>query len=467
MSSGGISPRFGGQSSDTSPRAAPRRPTPPHESGFVETLANQASWGLRRIGLRGDPEESGFAVPAGRSPVPAIHETDSVVQLVARQESLEAAIEIAQALLAGQEPAAMWWLIAHRGRRLVRADAAVVRTVGEGGRTLVLRGQDPRHQGGHRPGILLLSEPIATGVCGPVYEAGRPSIISDVGAMYAAAQPRLAGAPENLEGQMPQGPGLIVPLGPKGDAIGTLMAVNQRGGRSFEKRDIDLLRSFAAPAVLAVQQAEARRERQRRMVVEERRRLARELHDDAIQSLRDISSGLASAADSSEDPVLREHMATLVRTLENVIQDLRNHIYGLRPSVLSGRTVEEALHQLVRDFEQQSGTTTVVEVETEAAERLRDQAGDLVQIVREALSNVWRHARAQRCRVFLGISGDDAWLIVEDDGVGFDPRHVQPNGYGLRSFRERVDRLRGRLDIESRPNMGTALRVSIPLGRRQ
>ena len=455
MSSGGGSPGLGGQPPDIPPNAAPGHPT------------NRAVWGPRRISIREDPGEAGFVEPVRESPALDIAETDSVVQLIARQESLEAAVEIAQALLAGQEPAAMWWLIAHRGRRLVRADAAIVRTIGEDGKTLVLRGLDPRRPGSHRAGILLLGEPIAAGVCGAVYEAGRPSLISDVGALYGAAQPPLAGAPENVSGQTPQGPGLIVPLGPRGNAIGTLMAVNQRGGRLFEKRDIDLLRSFAAQAVLAVQEAEVRRERQRRMVVEERRRLARELHDDAIRSLRDISNGLANAAATSEDPVLREHMAALVRTLESIIQDLRNHIYGLRPSVLSGRTVEEALQQLVRDFEQQSGTSAVVEVETEAAERLRDQAGDLVQIVREALSNVWRHARAQHCRVSLGLGDQEAWLVVEDDGVGFDPGRVQPNGYGLRSFKERVDRLRGRLDIKSLPNIGTSLKVTIPLGRRQ
>lgn len=393
-------------------------------------------------------------------------EPDSVVQLIARQESLEAAVEIAQALLAGQEPATMWWLIAHLGRRLVRADAAIVRTVGEGRRTLVLRGLDPRPPSGYQPGILVLEEPVEAGVCGSVYKAGRPSVIRDVGAMYATAQPRAASAAEAAVGQMPQGQALIVPLGPMGSAIGTLMAVNHAGGRAFERRDIDLLCSFAAQALLAVQQAELRRERQRRMVVEERERLARELQDDAIQSLRDISSGLAMAADRADDPVLRERMASVVQTLEDVIQDLRNHIYGLRPSVLWGRTVEEALRQLVRDFEQQSGMTAVVEVETEAAERLRDQAGDLVQIVREALSNVSRHSRAQHCRVSLGLSENDAWLLVQDDGVGFDPGHIQTDGYGLRSFKERVERLKGRLEIDSWPNTGTALRITIPLGHR-
>jgi len=388
---------------------------------------------------------------------------DAVVELIARQEGLQAALEIAQAILAGQEPGTTWQLIASRARRLLQADAAIVRTSGEDGTTLSLRAIDPERPGGRQPVILLREEPLAAGISGSVYETGRPRIIADVGALTAAGAHLLRGAPENVAGRMPGGPALIVPLGPRGYTIGTLMAVNRAGRPSFLRRDIDLLRSFAGQAALAVRQAELRRERQRLILVEERERLARDLHDDAVQSLRDITSSLMSAADRTRDPVLRDRMASLVRTVENVIQDLRNHIYGLRPSVLTGRSMEEALRLLVRDFEHQSGTTTVTELDVEAAERLRDHAGDVVQIVREALSNVWRHAGALNCRVCLGLSGDEAWLLIQDDGVGFDPGQVEKRGYGLRNFRERVDRLGGRLEIESRPHTGTTLKVTIPV----
>lgn len=399
---------------------------------------------------------------AADDPVLAGAETDAVVQLIARQNGLQAALEIAQAILAGEEPATMWRLIARRARRLLWADAAMVRTVGQAGTTLVLRGIDPRRPRALQPGILLRDERVLVRICQAVYEAGSPRIISDLGSLTTAAEGLLGSEPENAVGRM-----LIVPLGPKGCAIGTLMAVNRAGRPSFGRRDIDLLHAFAGQAALAVHQAELRRERQRLIVAEERERLARELHDDALQSLGDITSCLASAADGTEDPVLRERMASLVRTVDRITQDLRNHIYELRPSVLSGRSLEEALRQVVREFEQQSGTTTVTEIETEAAKRLRDEAGDVVQIVKEALSNVSRHARAHNCRVCLRLGARDARLLVQDDGVGFDPARIAGLGYGLRSFEERVDRLGGRLEIESGPNAGTALRVTIPLGHRQ
>ena len=415
-------------------------------------------------GLLGGSPRSGM-VPASSGPDDAAGRTDAVVQLIARQEGLQAALEIAQAILAGQEPGTMWQLIATRARRLLQADAAIVRTVGEDGTTLALRAMDPQRPGGRQPVVLLREEPVAAGISGAVYETGRPRIIGDIASLTAASGELLRGAPANVAGRMPGGPALIVPLGPRGYTIGTLMAINGAGRPSFQRRDIDLLRSFAGQAALAVRQAEFRRERQRLMLVEERERLAQELHDDAVQSLRDITSGLASAADRTRDPVLRDRMAGLVRTVENVIQDLRNHIYGLRPSVLTGRSVGEALRKLVRDFEQQSGTTTIAQVDVEAAERLRDHAGDVVQIVREALSNVWRHARAQNCRVCLGLSGDEAWLLIQDDGVGFDPGEVEQRGHGLRNFKERVERLGGRLEIESRSDRGTTLKVTIPVLR--
>lgn len=390
-------------------------------------------------------------------------ETDAVVQLIARQASLKAALEIAQAILAGNDADATWRLIARRARRLAQADVAIVRTPAPDGRTLVLRGVDRRRASFAQPGMLVRQEPVLGSVCGAVLETGRARIVD-----LAHARPGLGNGvhpvdPDDVVGRIPIGPAVVVPLGAKGGAIGVLTVVSASEHPPFRQRDVDLLRLFAGQAALAIQQAEIRRERQRLSVIHERERLARELHDDAVQSLYGITLDLASAAARTEDPILRERMASLVWNVDNVIQDLRNHIYGLRPSVLAGRRLDEALRQLARDFERQSGAAAVVEVEADAAERLRDQASDVVQIVREALSNVGRHAQARHCRLYLGLHEGEALLVVEDDGVGFDPRQIEAGGQGLRNFEERVSQLGGCLEIESSPNVGTALRIAIPL----
>jgi signal transduction histidine kinase len=429
------------------------------------------------------PPRTAGASPETASRALAEGQTDAVGQLVARRESFKAALEIAQAILAGEDPDAMWEPIARRARRLVRADAAIVRTPGLEGGTLVLRGVDRRRPGDRQPGLLLREEPVAGSVCGIVFETGRARTVSDLETLAGfhrghatrartsarTVESGLPGTgldrarPREVAGRIPTGPAAIVPLSAKGRVMGILAAVNRSDRPLFRQYDVDLLRTFAGQAALAIQQAQVRRELQRLSVIEERERLARELHDDAIQSLYGITLDLASAAARAGDPVLRERMARLVWTVDGVIQDLRNHVYGLRSSVLAGRRLDAALRQLARDFEWQSGTTTFVEVETEAAERLHEQADDVVQIAREALSNVGRHARARSCRLRLGLREGEAWLVVRDDGVGFDPRRVEARGHGLRNFEERATRLGGRLDIESSPNGGTEVRIAIPL----
>ena len=112
---------------------------------------------------------------AADDPVLAGGPTDAVVQLIARQNGLQAALEIAQAILAGEEPATMWRRIARRARRLLLADAAMVRTVGQDGTTLVLRGIDPRRPSARQPGILLSEEQVLARICEAVFEAGSPA----------------------------------------------------------------------------------------------------------------------------------------------------------------------------------------------------------------------------------------------------------------------------------------------------
>jgi two-component system sensor histidine kinase UhpB len=105
---------------------------------------------------------------------------------------------------------------------------------------------------------------------------------------------------------------------------------------------------------------------------------------------------------------------------------------------------------------------TVVDVEPAAASELAGRATDVVQLVREAISNVARHAKAQTCRISLRREGDGALLEVDDDGVGFDPE-AAPSGMGLANLRGRVEALGGALELESAAGQGTTVRVRIPL----
>jgi two-component system, NarL family, sensor histidine kinase DevS len=212
------------------------------------------------------------------------------------------------------------------------------------------------------------------------------------------------------------------------------------------------------------------RELRRLAVMEERERIARELHDGAIQALFAVGMGLQATAARTGEPEVTRRLHAAVGELDRVISDLRSYIFGLRPGVLAGQHIDQALRRLAEEIAIPAGVTTVVEVEEQVGAALGAHAADLVQLVREALSNVVRHAGATTCRVSLywrqsaeGVSrGRVAVLEVDDDGDGFDPRASHP-GHGLGNLRARAGALGGTLELKSVAGEGTTVKVLIPM----
>jgi signal transduction histidine kinase len=177
----------------------------------------------------------------------------------------------------------------------------------------------------------------------------------------------------------------------------------------------------------------------------------------------------ATAARTGEAEVTRR-LHGAVAELDRVISDLRSYIFGLRPGVLAGRHIDQALRRLAEEIALPAGVITVVEVDEQVAAALSQHAGELVQVVREALSNVVRHARATTCRVSLYSRqaspgeppGRIAVLEVDDDGRGFEPEAGQA-GHGLGNLRARAAALGGTLELKSGSRDGTTVRVLIPL----
>ena len=150
--------------------------------------------------------------------------------------------------------------------------------------------------------------------------------------------------------------------------------------------------------------------------------------------------------------------------IDRAIRDLRNYIFGLRPGILADRQLHQALRALGTEFEMRSGVVTVVDVDDETAGSLASRAGDLVQMTREALSNVGRHAQAETCRVSLrrGKRDGTAVLEIDDDGVGIDLQTLA-EGMGLANLRDRVRALGGDIAFEGTAGEGTILRLTIPI----
>jgi signal transduction histidine kinase len=258
------------------------------------------------------------------------------------------------------------------------------------------------------------------------------------------------------------GPAIFVPLRVRGAATGTLMVANRKGDAPFPEPTVRLVETFADQASVAIEYSRAQADQRRLGLMDERERIAKELHDGIIQSLFAVGMGLQGTALVAGSGDVAERIERAVAELDRVIRDLRNYIFGLRPGILADRGLDQALRALGEEVAARSRLDVSVRVDPHAASALASHSHDVVQLTREALSNVVRHANAKHVSVRLSArNGHAAVLTVEDDGVGFDPR-VAGAGNGLPNMRGRAAALHGDLRISSRNGKGTRLRLTVP-----
>jgi len=262
--------------------------------------------------------------------------------------------------------------------------------------------------------------------------------------------------------------GLWVPLVTRGRTIGLLEAHDKLvpGGR-FTETDLRLAETFASRASVAVDLSErVERDAFRRVVAAqelERRRLARELHDETGQALTSILLGLKSVDDSIEGDSGRTAVAGLRELVVATLQDVRRLAVELRPKVLDDFGLVPALERLAESFGDQTGITVRLESSL-GGERLGPELEtSLYRIVQESFTNVVKHARARSVSVVLTRKPGAIVLVVEDDGSGFDPGRTREGGFGLEGMRERVGLVGGKLQIESREGAGTTIVAEVPI----
>ena len=260
---------------------------------------------------------------------------------------------------------------------------------------------------------------------------------------------------------------LFVPLVARGRAIGVLIAHDKAGpSPSFSDDDLRLAESLAERAAIAVDLSErVGRDALRRVVKAqelERKRLARELHDETGQALTSILLGLKPLEQSgrAED---RAAVASLRELVVSTLQDVRRLAVELRPSALDDFGLAAAVERLAETFRVQTG----IEVDLEAQlgdERLPSEVETaLYRIVQEALTNVVKHAGAARVSILLTHRDASVAAVIEDDGAGFDPASVGDDVLGLVGMRERVGLVGGRLRIEAFEGAGTTIVAEVPL----
>jgi nitrate/nitrite-specific signal transduction histidine kinase len=293
-------------------------------------------------------------------------------------------------------------------------------------------------------------------------QRGEPVIINDLFQTMGAPPPAPALA---AQGEAETGYRSLasIPLVAKGQVEGVLTLASLQPSR-FGQGDIDLLLSIGGQIGVAVENGRLYRQAQQLAVVEERQRLARELHDSVTQSLYGAVLYAKAAAGQltlGQFDTVAEQLAVLQDTTQEALAEMRLLIYELRPPVLEKVGLVAALQARLQAVEGRAGLKT--EFKVDGVDHLPHATEEgLYRIAQEALNNALKHARAHRIGVYLRQNGDALALEIADDGVGFEPVQASAQGgMGLSAMGERIAQLGGRLKVESNPGQGTRVLVEL------
>jgi signal transduction histidine kinase len=260
--------------------------------------------------------------------------------------------------------------------------------------------------------------------------------------------------------------GLYVPLVVGGEAIGVVVAHDRAGpDPRFTDDDLRLTETLAKRAATGVDLSQRVSRDAMRRVVEaqelERKRLARELHDETGQALASILLGL-KPLESATSGETRESVLALRELVVSTLQDVRRLAVELRPSALDDLGLVPAIDRLARSFGE--GGLQVDVLANIGGERLPEAVETtLYRIVQEAVTNVAKHAEATRLSITLTRKGSSVVVIVEDDGKGFDATAGPSDGLGLLGMRERLALVGGTLRIETAADSGTTIAAEVPV----
>jgi signal transduction histidine kinase len=440
---------------------------PMHSFLGVPILIRGAAWGNLYLtekdgGERFSDEDEEAAVILADWAAIAIDNARLYHQVAGRRDELERAVRaleataaIAQAVGAETDLARVLELVVKRARALV--DAHDVLIMLRDGESLVIAAG-----AGHVTVKASVRLPLAGSTAGEVLAEGRSRRIDD-----AARELRIP--PEEL-GLEHASTALLVPLLYRGQALGVLAAFDRMtDDLAFSREDQQLLEAFAAQAATAVATAKSvEADRLRRSLASaeaERRRWARELHDETLQSLAALRVFVSRAGRLEDPAAIRAAMGEAAEHLSEEIESLRSLIAELRPPALDQLGLAPALSSLVQRTADSNGLNVRADLEQVGGDDLSpDVQTTIYRIVQEALTNVVKHAQARTVRVSVTTDKAEIHIGVLDDGVGFAATDVHDTGFGLTGMRERVELAGGELTIAAGPHGGTRVQARLPVG---
>ncbi|MGZ8564069.1 MAG: GAF domain-containing protein [Candidatus Limnocylindria bacterium] len=414
----------------------------PFDATDEETLSVLAEW-------------AGVAIANSRLHADLEQQRDDLERAV---RGLEATTTIATAIGGETDLDRILELIVKRGRALVEARTVLI-LLAEGDELAVAA-----CAGEVTDELVSLRLPISGSVPGAVLRSGRSARMADVQSRVPMAPVALAAGAQTE---------LLVPLAYRGESSGVLVAFDRlRGGPEFDTEDERLLRSFAFSAATAVATAQTvKADRLRHSIdaaEQERRRWARDLHDETMQSLASLKMLLEAGArrPGGAEAVIAQASEQLGMEVEK----LQALITELRPAALDDIGLASALVALVERSRVTQGFEATAEIDLDydegrAPDRLPMEVESTVyRLVQEALTNVGKHAGAMRVSVTVAERDGSVHVEVSDDGTGFESSEGT-GGFGLVGMRERAALLEGDIDIVSAPGRGTSVKASVPSGR--
>lgn len=290
------------------------------------------------------------------------------------------------------------------------------------------------------------------GVAGQVFQTGEMIAIEDTSqAPYPAGQ---IAANEGISSV------LSVPITINGQVFG-VFGLNYCHPHRFSREEKRLFNALAQRAAIAIENARLYEQAEQAATLEERQRLARELHDSVTQSLYSLvllSEAARRYAVAGEMDKVEHHLERLGETARQALQEMRLLVYELRPLALAEVGLAGALQQRLNAVEQRAGIQGRLFVENLPAlpPHLEEQ---LYRVAQEALNNTLKHAHASQVALHLRCRANTVELEIQDNGQGFELKADNNGGIGLASMRERAERMGAVLQIDSRPGQGTTVRL--------
>ena len=299
------------------------------------------------------------------------------------------------------------------------------------------------------------------GLAGRAASSGEPIVVENL-----SEDPRLISMVTKEEGFRFHA---SVPLKSRGRVLG-IMGLASKNYRQFSPQEVTLLTAIGQQIGVAIENARLHQQVRHLATVEERDRLARELHDRLAQALGYLNVKASITDELLSGGQINQAQASLLEMKEiakETYTDVREAIFSLRTTASSGLGLLATLQEYLAEYRAHYGVDARLVVDDESlAEFPADVGLQIIRIIQEALTNVRKHAGASKAWVRFEQHGDRVRISVEDDGRGFDPAQVAGEGrryFGLQIMRERAESVGGDLELDSRPGKGTRLVIRVPL----